>query len=308
MPLTSGAALGTERFRSYGARHVAELSARFGLPDHMARSIRALAAVLPFRVNEYVLSELVDWDNLPHDPIFQMVFPQSGMLRAEDEHRLAALTEDTGAKEELRLAVRQIRGSLNPHPSGQRQLNVPTVDGEVVAGLQHNYREAVLYFPGQGQTCHSYCTYCFRWAQFVGDADLRFAAPGPRGLVDYLSRHPEVDDVLVTGGDPMIAVMMHFTHPRGLETDLARRAVARIRAASALVYCQAPLLARINDDPRTCPKRTAHQARVAGLEHAQLEEGTTARTRPGWTSSGRPMTHPPISPPLAGAVSRPKPC
>lgn len=310
MPLTSGLDLGTERFRAYGARHIAELSARFGIPDHTARSIRALTAVLPFRVNEYVLSELVDWDDLPGDPVFQMVFPQSGMLRAADEHRLAALTGDPGAKEELRRAVRQIRESLNPHPSGQRQLNVPVVNGEVVAGLQHKYRETVLYFPGQGQTCHSYCTYCFRWAQFVGDADLRFAAPEPSGLVDYLSLHPEVDDVLITGGDPMImstdrlrshlepvlnvptvstirigtksvaywpqrfvtdhdaddvlrlfeqivasgrnlAVLAHFTHPRELETDLARRAVARIRSTGALVYCQAPLLAHVNDDPQT---------------------------------------------------------
>lgn len=160
--------------------------------------------MLPFRVNEYVLSQLIDWGNVPDDPIFQMVFPQTGMLRIEDELRLAGLVDDPGAKKELRLAVQQIRSGLNPHPSGQKQLNVPTLDGDTVPGLQHKYRETVLYFPGQGQTCHAYCTYCFRWAQFVGDADLRFAAPTPDGLVDYLGRHPEVDDVLVTGGDPVI--------------------------------------------------------------------------------------------------------
>ncbi|MFJ6632457.1 KamA family radical SAM protein [Streptomyces sp. NPDC091376] len=310
MPSLSPAVMETERFRAYGARHVDELRDRFGIPDHLARSIKSLAAVLPFRVNEYVLANLVDWDNLPDDPIFQMVFPQSGMLREEDERRLAALVDDPDAKKELRLTVQQIRGSLNPHPSGQKQLNVPTVDGNEVPGIQHKYRETVLYFPGQGQTCHSYCTYCFRWAQFVGDADLRFAVPEPSRLVEYLSHHPEIDDVLVTGGDPMImstdrlrshlqpildvptvrtirigtksvaywpqrfvtdndaddvlrlfeeivasgrnlAVMMHFTHPRELESDLARRAVARIRSTGALAYCQAPLVARVNDDAET---------------------------------------------------------
>jgi KamA family protein len=70
--------------------------------------------------------------------------------------------------------------------------------------VQHKYSQTVLYFPAQGQTCHAYCTYCFRWAQFVGDADLRFAAASPLPLVDYLHGHPEVTDVLVTGGDPMI--------------------------------------------------------------------------------------------------------
>ncbi|MFZ3467632.1 KamA family radical SAM protein [Streptomyces sp. 4.24] len=310
MPFTPPAAVETERFRAYGARHVDELSQRFAIPGQVARSVKSLAAVLPFRVNEYVLTHLIDWDDIPDDPICQMVFPQTGMLRAEDERRLAALVDDPGARKELRLAVEQIRGGLNPHPSGQKQLNVPTLDGDSVPGLQHKYRETVLYFPGQGQTCHAYCTYCFRWAQFVGDADLRFAAPEPSGLVDYLGRHPEVDDVLVTGGDPMImstdrlrshlgpilgvpgvrtirigtksvaywpqrfvtdadaddvlrlfeevvasgrnlAVMMHFTHPRELESDLARRAIARIRSTGALVYCQAPLVAHVNDDPRT---------------------------------------------------------
>lgn len=307
MPSISPTVWEKERFRAFGARHVDEIADRFGIPGNVARSIRVLSSVLPFRVNEYVLSELVDWDNVPDDPIFQMVFPQSGMLTSEDEQRLAPLVDDPTRKKELRLAVQQIRSGLNPHPSGQKQLNVPTLDGDQVPGIQHKYRETVLYFPGQGQTCHSYCTYCFRWAQFVGDADLRFAAPDPGGLVEYLGHHPEVDDVLVTGGDPMImstdrlrshlepllavdtvrtvrigtksvaywpqrfttdadadevlrlfeqvvasgrnlAVMMHFTHPRELESETARRAVARIRSTGALAYCQAPMVAHVNDD------------------------------------------------------------
>ena len=76
---------------------------------------------------------------------------------------------------------------LNRAPAGQRELNRPTVDGEAIPGLQHKYAQTVLYFPAQGQTCHAYCTYCFRWAQFVGDQDLRFAASDPSGLIQYLS-------------------------------------------------------------------------------------------------------------------------
>ena len=71
-------------------------------------------------------------------------------------------------------------------------------------GCQHKYRETVLFFPVQGQTCHAYCTYCFRWPQFVGDKDLRFAARNTDALVQYLSEHDEVTDVLITGGDPMV--------------------------------------------------------------------------------------------------------
>ena len=82
--------------------------------------------------------------------------------------------------------------------------NVPMLDGRPLQGLQHKYRETVLIFPSAGQTCHAYCTYCFRWAQFVGLDDLKFQVQETDDFVAYLAKHPEVSDVLITGGDPMI--------------------------------------------------------------------------------------------------------
>lgn len=38
----------------------------------------AAASVLPMRANNYVVEELIDWSNIPEDPIFQLVFPQPG--------------------------------------------------------------------------------------------------------------------------------------------------------------------------------------------------------------------------------------
>jgi KamA family protein len=84
------------------------------------------------------------------------------------------------------------------------ELNVPRLDGQPIPGLQHKYRETVLFFPSQGQTCHSYCTYCFRWAQFVGIDDLKFASHESETLAQYVREHREVQSVLFTGGDPMI--------------------------------------------------------------------------------------------------------
>lgn len=301
---------GPTRFRAYGPRHIDDIAARHGLPAEVTETVRRVSLVLPFRVNEYVLSELIDWDRVPDDPMFQLTFPQRGMLDAADEDQLGKLSADPADRPLLRETIADIRARFNPHPSGQQQFNVPVLEGAALPGLQHKYRETVLYFPGQGQTCHAYCTYCFRWAQFVGDADLRFAAPDPGGLLAYLGAHPEVSDVLVTGGDPMVmstdrlrghlepllgvasvdtirigtksvaywpqrfvtdqdaddvlrlfeqvvaagkqlAVMAHFSHPRELDTELARRAVARIRATGAVVYCQAPLIAHVNDDADT---------------------------------------------------------
>ncbi len=42
--------------------------------------IDVVGSVLPFKVNNYVIDELIDWDNIPNDPIFQLTFPQMGML------------------------------------------------------------------------------------------------------------------------------------------------------------------------------------------------------------------------------------
>lgn len=47
-----------------------------------------------------------------------------------------------------------------------------------------------------------------------------------------------------------LAVMAHFSHPRELGTDLARRSLKRIRETGAVVYCQAPLIRNVNDDPQ----------------------------------------------------------
>jgi KamA family protein len=105
---------------------------------------------------------------------------------------------------------------LNPHPAGQLSLNVPRVDGRALPGMQHKYRETVLFFPTQGQTCHAYCTYCFRWAQFAGIESLKLANNEPELLRRYVEQHPEVTNVLITGGDPMVMkadVLRRYVEP-----------------------------------------------------------------------------------------------
>ncbi|WP_143141364.1 4Fe-4S cluster-binding domain-containing protein [Nannocystis exedens] len=132
---------------------------------------------------------------------------------------------------------------MNPHPAGQIDLNVPLEVGVERRGLQHKYRPTALFFPAQGQTCHAYCTYCFRWAQFVGLDDLKFAAREAETLVDYLARHREVSDVLFTGGDPLVmraSVLRRYVEPL-LRADLPHLAHIRF-GTKALAYWPARLL------------------------------------------------------------------
>jgi KamA family protein len=190
-------------FRPYGSRDLDALLRRSSLGARYRREARAVAEVLPFRTNAYVVDQLIDWSAVPDDPMFRLTFPQPDMLPHEDRRQVAELLASSAPRERIDDVVRGIRQRLNPHPAGQRERNVPVIGDRSVPGIQHKYRETVLFFPRRGQTCHAYCTYCFRWAQFVGDADLKFAGDaGP--LVRYLREHPEVTDVLVTGGDPLI--------------------------------------------------------------------------------------------------------
>ncbi len=150
------------------------------------------------------MEKLIDWDRLPEDPIYQLTFLQPGMLRTDDYNHMAHLVKSGGSRAQLKQAADTIRLRLNPHPAGQMTLNVPRLNGHPVPGLQHKYRETVLLFPSQGQTCHAYCSFCFRWAQFVGIGDIKFQTQETTPLVGYLQQHTEVSDVLVTGGDPLV--------------------------------------------------------------------------------------------------------
>src|SRR5262250_260620 len=74
----------------------------------------------------------------------------------------------------------------------------PTGRCKPLRGVQHKYPETVLVFPKQGQTCHAYCAYCFRWAQFVGEPDLKMATDDMGRVAEYLAAHREVTSVLIT--------------------------------------------------------------------------------------------------------------
>ncbi|MEA1990979.1 MAG: lysine 2,3-aminomutase [Thermodesulfobacteriota bacterium] len=188
----------------FSARQFDQIPQIAKLPHDMRFAMQVVAKVLPFRVNQYVIEDLIDWENVPDDPIFRLTFPQQDMLTTEHFDRMANLLRKGADDKQIRTVANEIRAELNPHPAGQQILNVPVLDGRPLKGIQHKYRETVLFFPRQGQTCHTYCTFCFRWAQFVGIDELRFSAGKTSDLHRYLAEHKDVTDLLLTGGDPMV--------------------------------------------------------------------------------------------------------
>jgi KamA family protein len=204
------------QFKVFSKQQLDKIPQLEKLSEEDRLAMKAVANVLPFRVNNYVIEELIDWDNVPDDPMFQLTFPQRGMLNPDDFKSIRDLTARGAKPDEMLPEIRRIQYGLNPHPAGQKSLNVPREDGTEVPGMQHKYRETVLFFPMAGQTCHAYCTYCFRWPQFVGLDDMKFASKEASGLVEYLKKHKEVTSVLFTGGDPMImrtALLRQYIEP-----------------------------------------------------------------------------------------------
>lgn len=172
--------------------------------------IEIVGSVLPFKTNNYVIENLINWSNVPDDPMFKLTFPQRDMLKPEHYEKMKSVINSGADKQTIKDAANEIRLLLNPHPAGQLEHNVPMIEGERLYGMQHKYRETVLFFPSQGQTCHAYCTFCFRWPQFVGMEDLKFASKEAELLVKYIKDHKEVTDVLFTGGDPLIMKTKHL--------------------------------------------------------------------------------------------------
>jgi KamA family protein len=188
-------------YRSYNAKSFVKhpLVAKHLSPEEIT-DIQVVAQVFPFKVNNYVIEKLIDWEHYHDDPIFRLTFPHKDMLEPEDFARVKEAMEDP---ERLKKVVEEIRLKLNPHPAGQLS-NVPEIDGKKLEGSQHKYKETILFFPKQGQTCHAYCTFCFRWPQFVGMDELKFASKEVELLIEYIKAHPEITDILFTGGDPLI--------------------------------------------------------------------------------------------------------
>lgn len=217
-------------YKSYGRHNFDQIPQLDCLTAAERFAIEVVSQILPFKANSYVINELIDWDKVPDDPIFRLTFPQAGMLKPKHFNTIAALIRQGANQRHIQEISDTIRLELNPHPAGQMELNRPLLNDAVLDGMQHKYRETVLFFPSQGQTCHAYCTFCFRWPQFVGMSELKFAMRQAAQLVAYLHQHPEVTDVLITGGDPLIMksdTLATYLMPL-LENDLPHLQTIRI--------------------------------------------------------------------------------
>jgi KamA family protein len=114
---------------------------------------------------------LIDWDD-PEDPIKQLIIPREEELNNWGE--LDASNEESVT---------------------------------VGRGVQHKYTDTVLLLCNE--VCGAYCRYCFRKRLFMDDNDevTNDISEGLR----YIADHPEVTNVLLTGGDPLLMSTRRLT-------------------------------------------------------------------------------------------------
>jgi lysine 2,3-aminomutase len=162
--------------------------------SHRLNTVEEIEKVLPLNESErkalqtsglfrvditpYFIS-LID-PNDPDDPIRKQVIPLS-----EEMQSFTAMMEDSLAED--------------------RHSPVP--------GLVHRYPDRVLMLVTT--QCASYCRYCTR-SRIVGDPGQTFSRQEFELQIEYLKRTPQVRDVLLSGGDPLVLA------PKILEEILRR--------------------------------------------------------------------------------------
>jgi len=155
--------------------------------------------VYRFKATTHILNA-INWSNYQTDSMYQLVFPQPGMMPTG----VAARYEAAGSAQERSRIADEYKRETSPH-DGCQLLNKPWIerdDGgvDVLEGSQHKYPPVALVFDKTTQDCFAFCTYCFRHAQLRQDDDM-FIQHDVAQVHDYLREHPEVTDLLITGGD-----------------------------------------------------------------------------------------------------------
>jgi len=112
---------------------------------------------------------------------------------------LAALIDPNDPADPI---ARQFLPDLRELDRSQSELDDPIGDDlkSPVSGIVHRYRDRVLL--KLVSVCAVYCRFCFR-RETVGPGEAGLDETAFRAALDYISAHPEIWEVVLTGGDPL---------------------------------------------------------------------------------------------------------
>ncbi len=148
-----------------GASSISDLVEKGYLTEDDAAALSTVTRQFKFRVGRYYLS-LVDWDD-PNCPIRKQAIPSVNEV--------------------------DYSGSEMSDPIGDDTYRVNPL-------LIHRYPDRVLLTPTLN--CPMYCRYCFRKVGLNNDR-VQFTKHWA-DAVAYLQAHPEIEEVILSGGDPLL--------------------------------------------------------------------------------------------------------
>lgn len=166
-------------------RDISQLLAFF--PEFKKTSV-VLSPVIkkyPLAITPYYASLIRRLDN--SDPIFAMCVPQ---LKELDDP-----------------------GCLSEDPLEENE-DMP------VPGLVHRYPDRVLLIATT--TCAAYCRHCTR-KRVAGTRETSISQGRLRQVTDYLTAHPEIHDVIISGGDPLT-----------MDTEILERVLRALRGIQSI--------------------------------------------------------------------------
>ena len=130
---------------------------------------KKVAKRFPIRITKYY-ADLIDKNNITSDPIFKQCFPSPKELETSLNLKLDGLDEN----------------DLMPIPRMVRK-----------------YSDRVVIL--SSNECAMHCRFCFRKRQWLTDYKCsNISMEEVENITDYLKENPEISEVLLSGGDPLI--------------------------------------------------------------------------------------------------------
>ena len=176
-------------------------------PDVLAEIEAGLTKVgMSIRINPYIAT-LIDWSNAALDPIRRQFLP----MISELEHDHPCLVVDSLEEQ----------------------------DHSPAHSLVHRYPDKVLFLVTA--VCPVYCQYCTRSYAVGTDTPLVqkehvTSTKNWQAALDYISAHPQIEDIVVSGGD---VARLKASHVRELgEALLSIEHIRRIRFATKAISVQ----------------------------------------------------------------------
>jgi lysine 2,3-aminomutase len=136
----------------------------------------------------------------------------SGLFRVDITPYFISLIDPDDPEDPVRKQIIPTDAEIAPF-TGMMEDSLAEDRHSPVPGLVHRYPDRVLMLVTT--QCASYCRYCTR-SRIVGDPGQTFSRHEFELQLDYLKRTPQVRDVLLSGGDPLVLA------PKILEEILTR--------------------------------------------------------------------------------------